>query len=104
MATPRSLPQLPMIAWRQAPRLLPRACAQQAWLCRVGSFDQSEQPVPAHVPRPPPDFPDVRTILDRKEDDLRTADDVFVRHVADLAEHAAVGRVVAIVAHHEIMA
>src|ERR1700682_2514723 len=46
------------------------------------------------------------TFLDREEDDLGATDDVLERHVADTAafgSHAAVGRVVAIVAHHEIM-
>ena len=42
--------------------------------------------------------------VDREEDDLGAADEVVERHIADLAQHAAVGRVVAVVAHHEVVA
>ncbi len=42
-----------------------------------------------------------RALVDREEDDLRPADEVLERHVADAAEVARVGGVVAVVAHHE---
>src|SRR5262245_54188886 len=38
-----------------------------------------------------------------EEDDLGPTNDVFKRHIADLTENPAVGRVVPVVAHHEIM-
>src|SRR5947209_1757054 len=40
----------------------------------------------------------------RPEDDLHAPDQIVRRHVADLGFHAAVGGVVAVVAHHEIVA
>src|SRR5204863_393116 len=40
---------------------------------------------------------------DREEDELRLADEVLERHIADRRHHSAVGGVVAVVAHHEIM-
>jgi hypothetical protein len=42
--------------------------------------------------------------VDGEEDHLGAADDVLERHVADRRLHAAVGRVVAVVAHHEEVA
>src|SRR5262249_9643075 len=39
----------------------------------------------------------------REEDDLRPTDDVLERHITYLAEHTAVGGVVTVIAHHEIM-
>ena len=68
-----------------------------------GSSNDREQPVPAHDPRPAPDLPGRLAVADREEDDLGAADDVVERHVADLAQHAAVGRIVAVVAHHEVV-
>src|SRR4029077_12537059 len=93
----------------RARRRLPRQTALAAalrskWLSAAASSHEGEQAVPAHGPWPAPHFPGVSTVLDREEDDLRLADDVLVRHVADLAEPPAVGRVVAVVAHHEIVA
>src|SRR5215470_15472951 len=41
---------------------------------------------------------------DRPEDDLRAPDQVSRRHIPDLPFHAAVDRVVAVVAQHEIVA
>src|SRR6516225_5402191 len=67
-----------------------------------GSSDDREQPVPAHRQRPTPELPCALTLVDREENDLRFADDILNRHHANLAE-AAVGGIVAIVTHHEIM-
>src|SRR5260370_1708721 len=39
-----------------------------------------------------------------KEDHLRAADEILERHVADGGQHAAVGGVVPVVAHHEEIA
>src|SRR6516162_394720 len=69
---------------------------------RGSSYDR-EQPVPAHGPRPAPYHPGVLTFPNGKENNLGAADDVLERHIADLAENAAIGGIVAIVAHHEIM-
>src|SRR5262245_6755387 len=69
-----------------------------------GSSYDREQSAPAHGPRPPPNRPGALTLFDREEDDLRTPDDVLERNISDLRQHAAIGRVVAIVAHHEEMA
>src|SRR5438045_9146861 len=63
------------------------------------SSDDREQPIPAHGPRPAPYHPGVLALPEGKEDDLRAPGDVLERHIADLAEHAAVGGIVAIVAH-----
>src|SRR5271170_3875996 len=68
-----------------------------------GSSHDREQPIPPYRPRPAPDVPGGLPVTDGKEDDLGAADEVFERDIADLAEHAAVGRVVAVVAHHEVM-
>src|SRR5664280_3772055 len=68
-----------------------------------GSSHNREQPVPAHRHRPTPELPGALALIDGEENDLRLADDILERHRADLAE-AAVGGIVAIVAHHEIMA
>ena len=68
-------------AWRTA---LARGDCGRIWLCVGGSSHQREQPVPAHRPRPAPDLPGVGAVPDREEDDLRPADDVLERHVADL--------------------
>src|SRR5262245_27395521 len=76
-------------------------------LFALGSSYDRKQPAPAHRPRPAPDHPGVLTFLDREEDDLRPAHEVLERYIADTAPrrlHTAVSRVVAIVAHHEIMA
>ena len=52
--------------------------------------------------RPAPELPGALALIDGEEDDLRLADDILERHHSDLAE-TAVGRVVAIVAHHEVV-
>src|SRR5215813_3977363 len=67
------------------------------------SSDDREQPVPPHRPRPAPERPAALALMDREENDLGAADDVLERHEADL-RGAAVLRVVAVVAHHEIIA
>src|SRR5262249_21677019 len=72
-------------------------------LARGSSYDR-EQPVPAHGPRPAPYHPGVLALTDGEEDDLSLADDVLERHIANLAEHATIGGIVAVVAHHEEMA
>src|SRR6516165_12321132 len=66
-----------------------------------------EDAVPAYGPRPPPHFPRRRPLVDRKEDDLGPADQVLEWHIADPAlvcRKPGIAGIVAIVAHHEIMA
>src|SRR4030095_4335802 len=72
-------------------------------LARGSSYDR-EQPIPAHGPRPAPYHPRVLAFENREEDDLGPPDDVLERHVPDLTDNAPIGGIVAIVAHHEIMA
>src|SRR5262249_33473545 len=82
---------------RSVPRA-PRAPWSGPW--PYGSSHDREQPAPTHREWPAPELPGALAFIDREEDDLGTADDVLERHGADLRE-AAVGRVVAVVAHHE---
>src|SRR5207237_54457 len=70
----------------------------------AASSDDRERPAPAYRPRPAPDVPGGLAVADREEDDLGFADDILERYVADRRQHTAIGRVVAIVAHHEIVA
>src|SRR6478672_4627897 len=68
-----------------------------------GSSHDRKQPAPTHGERPTPELPSVLAFIHGEEDKLRLADDILERNEADLTE-TAVGRVVAIIAHHEIMA
>src|SRR5579884_3831371 len=68
-----------------------------------GSSHDREQPVPADGEWPAPEFPGALALINREKYDLRFADDVLERNEPDLTE-AAIRRVVAVVAHHEIMA
>src|SRR5262249_52413920 len=80
-----------------------RSCSQASscpWPC--GSSDDCEQPAPAYRYRPAPELPGALAFKDREENDLCLAHDILERHHSDLAEPA-VGRIVAIVAHHEIV-
>src|SRR5580704_11149829 len=66
-----------------------------------------EDATPAHGPWPAPYLPSRRPLVDRKEDDLGPADQVLERHVANSAlipGKSRIARVIAVVAHHEIMA
>src|SRR5258708_15652945 len=67
------------------------------------SGDASEQPVVADRKRPFPDFPPTRRAVGREKDEFGLADEVLGRDVADRRKHAAVLRIVAVVAHREIM-
>src|ERR1043165_2125617 len=64
--------------------------------------DDRRDPLVADRPRPLPDFPPVRAAIGRKEDDLRLAHEIRGWNVPPIA--TAVVRIVAIVAHHEVMA
>src|SRR5258708_2115416 len=88
----------------QGPPPRPRLVDPRRWPWPVGLAGDGEQPVPAYDPRPAPDLPRVLALEHREEDHLRTTDEVLERHIADLAEDAAVGRIVTVVTHHEIVA
>src|SRR5262245_5086253 len=62
-----------------------------------------EQPPPPYAPGPAPDLPGVLPLPDREEDDLRAPDQILERHVSDCGFHPAVGGVVAVIAHHEVV-
>src|SRR5215475_14452967 len=63
-----------------------------------------EQPIPAYRPRPVPERPRRLALGDREENHLGATDEILERYVADGGHHAAVLRIVAVVAHHEVMA
>src|SRR5262249_48302062 len=74
-------------------------------------FDRLKEPIVADGPWPLPKFPNVGLaslliVGDRGDDDeLRFADEVLLRNIADAGvEITAVGGIVAVVAHHEIVA
>src|SRR6516162_5939010 len=71
--------------------------------------DNRKQPAPSNRPWPAPNHPSVLIFANREKNDLRATNDVFEWNVTDSAapgwrRHPAVGRIVAIVAHHEIFA
>src|SRR5205823_5791873 len=70
---------------------------------RLCPSQELEQAVPAYRPWPFPEFPGGRVLVDREEDHLGATDQVFDRDIADRRENAAIGRIVAVVAHHEEM-
>src|SRR5262249_27001317 len=53
---------------------------------------------------PAPDRPGSGTVADREVDDLGTTDNVLERDIANLVQDSAVGGIVPIVSHHEIVA
>src|SRR6185369_6445670 len=67
------------------------------------SAHASEQPAVADRKRPFPDFPPMRRAIGREEDELGLTDQILVRDIADRRQDAAVLRIVAVVAHREIM-
>src|SRR3569623_508129 len=68
------------------------------------SSDDREQTVPAHADRPAPELPCLLASIDGEENQMRFADEVLRRHVAAVRRYAAVAGIVAVVAHHEVMA
>ena len=70
----RAAPPAPRVGFGR----LGRACHRGG-----ASVDPHEQPVPADRPRPAPELPGRRAVADREEDDLRAADQVLRRHIAD---------------------
>src|SRR5262245_58550225 len=66
--------------------------------------NELEQPAPAHRPWPAPKLPSLLARGDGEEDDLGAPDQILQRHEADRRFHAAIGGIVAVVAHHEIVA
>src|SRR5260370_2370228 len=73
---------------------------------RPASMHPLENTVPAYVPRPPPDLPGRRSLIDREENDLAPSDQILERHVADAAlvrRQPRIAGIVAVVAHHDIV-
>src|SRR5947209_2839205 len=72
-------------------------------LLACGSSHDREQPSPTYRPGPAPNHPRMLAFANGEKYDLRPSDDVFERNIPDLAQHATVGGVIAIVPQHEIM-
>src|SRR5688572_8790774 len=69
---------------------------------RVSSLNEMAKPAVSDGHWPLPDFPDPRAAIGREKDDLCLADEILERNIADV--DPAVGGIVAVVAHHEVMA
>src|SRR5581483_9283201 len=87
--------------------LAPRQPRRRRWRfgcqrCRRSSH-KMEQAIPAYRPRPVPERPGRLALGDREENELGATDEIPERYVADSGHHAAVLRIVAVVAHHEVM-
>src|SRR5262245_3182592 len=74
----------------------------------LSSAHEVEESGPADIEWPAPRRQKVERIRlierTREEDNLGTTHEVFQRHVADPPRRPAIGRVVAVVAHHEVVA
>src|SRR5262245_44331033 len=79
--------------------LLARLC-----FLACGSSNDRKKAAQAERRWPAPDLPGSGTVADREVDDLGTADNVLERDIANLIQDPAVGGIVAIVSHHEIVA
>src|SRR5713101_3599770 len=66
------------------------------------SIHAMQQPAVANCERPFPQLPEARRSIGRKEDELGPSDQILGRDVADGGKHAAILRVIAIIAHHEV--
>src|SRR5579871_385961 len=103
----RSFDGGPMLAWDSAKTSSPasekrcpsRCCSSSS--C-AASMDDFTNPVVPDGEWPFPEFPEVRVAICRKENDFRFADKILERNIADIG--AAVGGIVPVVAHHEIVA
>src|SRR4029077_20846564 len=67
------------------------------------SFDMLENAIPANGRGPFPKLPGAGVLVDREKDDLGAPLEIFEGHVADLAQHARILGIVAIIPHHEVM-
>ncbi len=65
-------------------------------------MDERGDPAIADGKGPFPDFPDAGAAVGREKDDFRLADKILERHIPDML--AAVLGIIAVVAHHEVMA
>src|SRR6516164_11703560 len=70
---------------------------------RLASAHGLEYSPPTNVRGPILHLPRMRAAPNREDHHLGATDQILKWHVADLAENAAVGRIVAIVAHHEVV-
>src|SRR6202021_898075 len=62
-----------------------------------------EYAIPAHRGGPAPEHPGMFALGNGEENHLGAADQILERHIAHRRQHAAVGRVIPVVAHHEEM-
>src|ERR1700724_1945360 len=88
---------------RAIARVAGRLCPPYALRLAMTSADDREQPRPADGPRPVPDVPGRLAAFEREEDDAGVADQQVGCDVADVGKAAVLG-IIAIVAHHEVMA
>src|SRR6185369_6339127 len=95
--------QASSVQLRSQERLAPRSVGSGCPWLRLSS-DDFEEAIPAYCPRPAPERPGMLAFGDGEEDHLGATDQILLRHIADLAEEAAIGGVVAVVAHHEEVA
>src|SRR5262249_14198787 len=68
------------------------------------STHKCKQPAPPHRPGPTPELPCMLALKHGEENDLGAPDEILQWHIADCSLYTAVGRVVTVVAHHEVMA
>src|SRR5262247_3775173 len=67
------------------------------------SIDAAEQSTITNREWPFPEFPQPGRTVGREKDELCPADQILRRDITDRRQHAAVLRIVAIVAHHEVV-
>src|SRR5579872_2220367 len=96
----------PMLEWVRAKARRPvseKRYPSRCWSSSscAASVDDFTNPVVPDRERPFPEFPEVRVAICRKENDFRFANKILERNIADIGP--AVGGIVPIVSHHEIM-
>src|SRR3954462_11402013 len=67
------------------------------------SFYSLEKPAVADCERPFPDLPPAGRTVRREEQELRLADEILRRDIPDGRQHAAVLRIVTVVAHRKVV-
>src|SRR5690606_32334019 len=68
------------------------------------SFDRLQEAIAAEAGEKRPRPEDRSSVVERDDDKLRRADEIVVRHKAHHRRHTAIGGIIAIVPHHEVMA
>src|ERR1700730_4018156 len=102
----RSFDAAPTLAWDSARlrswRSLKRWPSRSSSVAKSNLVDDLADPAVTDGEGPFPGFPEVRAAIGGEKDDFRFAYKILERNIAHVG--AAVGGIVAIVAHHEIMA